>query len=558
MAFSANEVAILITAKDQASRALEDIGKKAGGLGNALKSIAPIALGAGAAIGGVAYVAVDFVKAAAEEEAGMKKLQQAIADTTALHGDMAAAQELMRTKAEPLVAAMTDLAYSDDDTRAALSLLMAQTGDVDDAMRRLRVAADLARGGNIDLTTASKLLGKMTDENANTLKRMGVVLGDNATVTEALAAVQAKFGGQAAVYAKTAEGSWARFGLQMQEVKETIGAALLPAVTKVGTALADFVSTHQADIQRMVERIAALVGEGFERLSQWFRRHGPEIKEGLASFAQFIRNVEEAWKDIQPIVETIFRIWENEIATKLKAIKDICDFFMAVFSGDWGKAWESIKQLVLDLFEGLKRDFELRLQLLGQLFGGFVQGVVDAITGLPGTMAGLVGQWFEAARGLGDAMWRGLMEGLKQAPGMVGAFLTGIWDAIKGLINQAIDAVNNAIPNSISKFGIGIDLPDNPIPRLAAGLRNFQGGLALVGERGPELVALPRGSDVYSAQESRRMAGNVYNYNYNVSPAVQFTGPITIRQQADLDQLVDRVNRSFYESVKELERAKGL
>jgi hypothetical protein len=34
------------------------------------------------------------------------------------------------------------------------------------------------------------------------------------------------------------------------------------------------------------------------------------------------------------------------------------------------------------------------------------------------------------------------------------------------------------------------------IPKFASGTRDFRGGLALVGERGPELVNLPRGSDV--------------------------------------------------------------
>lgn len=41
----------------------------------------------------------------------------------------------------------------------------------------------------------------------------------------------------------------------------------------------------------------------------------------------------------------------------------------------------------------------------------------------------------------------------------------------------------------------------------AAGDSNWRGGLTWVGEAGPELVALPRGSQIYSNQESRSMAG---------------------------------------------------
>ena len=41
----------------------------------------------------------------------------------------------------------------------------------------------------------------------------------------------------------------------------------------------------------------------------------------------------------------------------------------------------------------------------------------------------------------------------------------------------------------------------------AAGDANWRGGLTWVGEAGPELVSLPRGSQIYSAQESRSVGG---------------------------------------------------
>lgn len=50
----------------------------------------------------------------------------------------------------------------------------------------------------------------------------------------------------------------------------------------------------------------------------------------------------------------------------------------------------------------------------------------------------------------------------------------------------------------------------------AAGTENWRGGLTWVGEAGPELVALPRGSRIYSNQESQSM-GVVNNYHINVN-----------------------------------------
>jgi hypothetical protein len=47
----------------------------------------------------------------------------------------------------------------------------------------------------------------------------------------------------------------------------------------------------------------------------------------------------------------------------------------------------------------------------------------------------------------------------------------------------------------IAAVAIGA-LLQKAIPAFAGGVENFSGGLAVVGERGPELVRLPRGSDV--------------------------------------------------------------
>jgi tape measure domain-containing protein len=50
------------------------------------------------------------------------------------------------------------------------------------------------------------------------------------------------------------------------------------------------------------------------------------------------------------------------------------------------------------------------------------------------------------------------------------------------------------------------------VPGYADGVTNAKGGVALVGERGPELVNLPKGSDVIPNKQTQQMMGNV-NYD---------------------------------------------
>jgi phage-related protein len=65
----------------------------------------------------------------------------------------------------------------------------------------------------------------------------------------------------------------------------------------------------------------------------------------------------------------------------------------------------------------------------------------------------------------------------------------------------------------------------NEIPQLATGVTNFGGGMALVGENGPEIVNLPRGSNVIPNREVATGGG---------MPAIQVTQ--NIYGEMDMDQ----------------------
>lgn len=57
------------------------------------------------------------------------------------------------------------------------------------------------------------------------------------------------------------------------------------------------------------------------------------------------------------------------------------------------------------------------------------------------------------------------------------------------------------------------------IPKYARGVNNHPGGLAILGELGPELVSLPKGSQVYSHQESKNMIRPI-NLNLNIGTLI--------------------------------------
>lgn len=99
-----------------------------------------------------------------------------------------------------------------------------------------------------------------------------------------------------------------------------------------------------------------------------------------------------------------------------------------------------------------------------------------------------------------------------------------------------LEAMKNALSGLVQKTGEKFG-----VTPFASGVRNFSGGMALVGERGPELVALPRGSNVYSNSDTRQMGSanitvNVYSApGQNVEQLAELvikkiTGTIALRR----------------------------
>jgi hypothetical protein len=262
------ELMMKLTATDEASPAFQ---KVAGGVGAveeaANKTHGPLNA-FGGALGNVAQMAtglalggglimlpgklLDFAKAAAEDEAAAARVSTAL---KTLPGDFAANSSAV----ERAIASGQKLAFSDDDVRDSFVKLAAATGDTGEAIDRQRLAMDLARGAHIPLNEASKLLGKVTDDNLQVFKRMGITLTDVSSEADVMAAVQAKFAGQAEAYANSTAGQFDQAKIAFDETTEALGYALMPALTKVARFFADSIPVIQAFVTELSEGFSTYI-----------------------------------------------------------------------------------------------------------------------------------------------------------------------------------------------------------------------------------------------------------------------------------------------------------
>ena len=203
-----------------------------GSLGGAIGGlINPMTLaigGAGALVGGLAMAA----KAAADEQVNIEKMNTALeANIPSWDGNTDAI--------EAMIAKREDLAFSDDDLRNSMALLVAGTKDVSDATQLQATAMDLARLKGVSLEEASIALAKANQGSTRELKALGLEIDDNASAAENLTAIQVAAAGQAAAYADTTQAKWETLNNKFGDVVETIGTALLPIIDDLLTFIID-------------------------------------------------------------------------------------------------------------------------------------------------------------------------------------------------------------------------------------------------------------------------------------------------------------------------------
>jgi hypothetical protein len=130
-----------------------------------------------------------------------------------------------------------------------------------------------------------------------------------------------------------------------------------------------------------------------------------------------------------------------------------------------------------------------------------------------------------ATKDAANTMVKNLGEGAKQAgKDMIKNFV----NSLKGFAMDVINAPGKFTGWAINPLLQSIQELKN-LPTLANGTTAFGGGLALVGERGPELVNLPPGTDVLSNDKTQNAVGGTQNNNIHID---------RIQNESDIQSMV--------------------
>lgn len=386
-----------------------------------------------------------------------------------------------------------------------------------------------------DMVTINNLVGKVMTGNVGALSKYGVSLSETqkaqleqgneteraAVLNEVLAQ---NYGKVNEALRKTPQG-------QMTAFKNTFGDFMELAGEFVSNIIGPLVQSFNDWFESMggPEGVLKSLKEKFEELQPWlpviagalvgglipaFVALGASIWTALAPLLPFIAagallglgikmlidhfgGLDAVMKKLQPAIQFMTDIWKNYLQP---ALMDVWKVFQERLLPSLKALWDQISPVLIPVLKTLGI-------IIGVVIFAQIMMFVKALEIGIGWLSNII-NWIVNAinwvKGLGD--WFG------KVPGAIKNAFTTVYEAITAPFEKAFNFIKDLpgkIAGAIGNVGQVIrdklgdwDIPGplgkvrDVIPGFAGGVRNFEGGMAVVGERGPELVHLPRGSDV--------------------------------------------------------------
>lgn len=312
------------------------------------------------------------------------------------------------------------------------------------------------------------------------------------------------------------------FAEQAKNASNGIGTSIANMNTAITRGIANIIQTIGSE---NISKALTGLGDGFEQALKWIKAVAIEMYDRLKPAFEFLKQpladlwnqiqthllpaLQEFWVAIQPLLPILgtvligaiygliigMRIWVYYLTLLVQWYTTLANFIT-----NFPATIQNMATVVVGWFNWLSNNWTMVIgymigfvaSLPGKILFYLVQMNIMAWNYLRTVDWGQVATWFVDHWKSVPGRIYSVMESLRHRimnmdwGAMAGAVARGFVNGINGMIEGAINGALSGVPGA----------PRIKLPRFAGGVQNFGGGLAVVGERGPELVHLPKGSDV--------------------------------------------------------------
>jgi len=394
--------------------------------------------------------------------------------------------------------------FGDEQTIEAQAFLATMGLSESQIIKITPLVQDLATKMGSSLTSAADLVAKSVGSSTNALSRYGITIegaaGSNERLESAVRALNQQVGGQAQAAAGVGTGAMTQLGNAMGDLQEKIGLllsyAIIPLVKNINNLLETLDQGNPMEEWfnngQLQSAIVAQAAE-IDRLKDKYGENSEKVKEAQSFYLQL-------YNELAKLVPKY-----DEQTTQIKATTEAKREAINV-------GWEFISVIDAELEKERERQEMMNtsrdaLQAMTSDYSDLINGVMQFANEEEAAID-VVAAMAEATKNQTDAQDESKQSAQYAAAAQAGLALANGQSA-KAIIAQSLsvaiaEATKDAImalpfpANLIAAAAMPVAVMGlfNAIPEFATGTSFAPGGMALVGERGPEMVNLPKGASV--------------------------------------------------------------
>lgn len=281
---------------------------------------------------------------------------------------------------------------------------------------------------------------------------------------------------------------WEQYGKPITE-------GLMTAIQNLGSNLRNFWNSICAPV---INNLISVLGK------LWNSHLQPLFKKLFDFIGKLVTAVLELWnevlsplidwiiKTIAPIVTKVIDTVVNTLGVLLAGVIDtvgfildalggLIDFIVGVFTGDWERAWNGIKDFFGGIWNAIVTILKTVWDTIVTLIGGALDAIWTAITTIFSTLAGWISALWNGIVGalttLFSTFWNwistaldGLINTVKGWIEGLATFLKNTFNAIKGVFETIMNAIKNIVSSATTAI-------KNFFSGMAEGVKNIVNGL---------------------------------------------------------------------------------
>lgn len=322
-----------------------------------------------------------------------------------------------------------------------------------------------------------------------------------------------------------------KLGTTMVSVVSKFADKAMPVIDSMISSVTPAIEKMLSNIGNIADKLIPVVGSIFKGLKGSAATVGPiidnilrgfmEIQPQLSSFASTVfSTVQQVATAALPVISSIV----STVQTLLPVILPCIETVFTTIGNIIAQAAPVIAGLVSGIgtvVSELAPVFSTIFAEIGEKVGsviGFISERMGFIQDVIGTAAPVIGDVLSTVWGVVSPILDIAVSAFKILFSVVQKVFPGIQSIVEsvwGIIKPIVEGIGSAFSKIAGWFGnvadaiSGSGVAETDIGTNASGDNNWKGGLTWVGEKGPELVDLPRGSRILPSKESVSFASAV-------------------------------------------------